>query len=256
MILKPAHLLLAMLTAAAVPAFAQTEVTVNGKPILTAKIDKYTKSEAAAGNKADPAQLRTEVKNKLIEIEVLRQEAEKQGYGIRSEVKDAVENARQNITISAMLADWMSKNPATDAEIKAEYDKYIAAMGDKEYRARHILVPTEDEAKAIIAKLKTGGKFEELAKQSKDSSANNGGDLGWNLPGKFVPEFSKSMVSLKNGSYTETPIKTQFGYHVIKLEESRPAPKLETVKAQVAEVVKQRKLQDYREGLRNKAVLK
>ncbi|WP_441295176.1 peptidylprolyl isomerase [Massilia glaciei] len=254
--MKPVHVLLAMLAAVAVPAFAQTAVTVNGKPILKARVDMYAKSEAAAANTIESPQLREEVQKKLIALEVMRQEADKQGYGLRSDVRDAVENARQSIIISAFLAKYIGKNPVTDAEIKVEYDKYIAAMGDKEYRARHILVATEDEAKAIIAKLKLGGKFEELAKQSKDGSANNGGDLGWNLPGKLVPEFSGPMTALKNGSYTETPVKSRHGFHVIKLEETRPAPKYEILKQQLAEVARRRKVQEYRDSLVKKAVIK
>ena len=121
--------------------------------------------------------------------------------------------------------------------------------------ARHILVGTEEEAKAIIAKLKGGAKFEELAKQSKDGSAANGGDLDWASPATFVPEFSKAMTSLQKGAITETPVKTQFGYHVIKLEDTRAAkiPALEEVKQQVAEQLQQRQLAQYRESLVKKA---
>jgi peptidyl-prolyl cis-trans isomerase C len=129
-------------------------------------------------------------------------------------------------------------------------------MGDKEYHARHILVATEDEAKAIIAKLKGGAKFEELAKQSKDpGSAGNGGDLDWASPANFVPEFSKAMTSLQKGAITETPVKTQYGYHVIKLEDTRAAkiPPLDEVKQQVAEQLQQRKLAAFREELMKKA---
>jgi peptidyl-prolyl cis-trans isomerase C len=155
-----------------------------------------------------------------------------------------------------MLADYVKKNPVKDADIKAEYDKVKAQSGDKEYHARHILVATEDEAKQIIAKLKGGAKFEELAKQSKDpGSAQNGGDLDWASPANFVPEFSKAMTSLQKGAITETPVKSQFGYHVIKLEDVRPTkfPSLEEVKQQVTEQLQQRKLAAYREELRKKA---
>jgi peptidyl-prolyl cis-trans isomerase C len=155
-----------------------------------------------------------------------------------------------------MLADYIKKNPVKDADIKAEYDKYKAQVGDKEYHARHILVGTEDEAKQIIAKLKGGAKFEDLAKQSKDpGSAANGGDLDWASPASFVPDFSKAMTSLKKGEVTETPVHTQFGWHVIKLEDVRPAkvPPLEEVKQQVAESLQQRKLAAYREELMKKA---
>ncbi len=154
-----------------------------------------------------------------------------------------------------MLADWVKKNPVKDADIKAEYDKYKGQMGDKEYHARHILVKTEEEAKALIAKLKAGGKFEELAKAGLDGTAQKGGDLDWANPANYVPDFSKAMVALKKGEITETPVKTQFGYHVIKLEDVRAAkfPAFEEVKQQVAEQLQQRKLQAYQEELRKKA---
>jgi peptidyl-prolyl cis-trans isomerase C len=150
----------------------------------------------------------------------------------------------------------VKKNPVKDAEIKAEYDKAKAGAPDKEYHARHILVEKEDEAKAIITKLKGGAKFDELAKQSKDpGSAANGGDLGWTDPTRFVPEFSKAMTALQKGAITDTPVKTQFGFHVIKLEDVRPVqiPPLEQVKQQVAEQIQQRKLAEYRDSLMKKA---
>ncbi|MCC6070185.1 peptidyl-prolyl cis-trans isomerase [Massilia sp. GCM10020059] len=255
MMLKPARLLLVLVAMAAAPAFAQNVATVNGKPIPAAKVEQIVKQVVAQGKQTDSPQLREAIKKDLIAREVMIQEADKQGFGTRAEVKQALENARQSIVINAMLADYVRKNPVKDTEAKAEYDKYKAQMGDKEYHARHILVATEDEAKAIIAKLKTGAKFEELAKQSKDSSAANGGDLDWASPANYVPEFSKAMVALQKGAITDTPVKTQYGYHVIKLEDTRPAkiPPFEEVKQQVNESLQQRKLQAFREELMKKA---
>ncbi|NNG25799.1 peptidylprolyl isomerase [Telluria aromaticivorans] len=255
MILKPARLLLAMIALVAAPAFAQNVATVNGKPIPAAKVDQMVKQVVAQGRATDSPQLRDAIKKDLIGREVLIQEADKQGVGGRADVKAAIDNARQSIIINAMLADYVKKNPIKDAEIKAEYDKYKSQVGDKEYRARHILVTTEDEAKAIITKLKGGAKFEELAKQSKDGSAANGGDLDWASPANYVPEFSKAMVALQKGAITETPVKTQYGFHVIKLEDTRNAkvPALDEVKQQVAEQLQQRQLAQYRESLVKKA---
>ena len=176
--LKPARLLLALIAVVAAPVFAQNAATVNGKAIPASKVDQMVKQVVAQGQQPDSPQLREMVKKELIGREVLLQEASKQGYGAKPEVKSAIDNAAQSITINAMLADYVKKNPVKDAEIQAEYDKYKAAVGDKEYHSRHTLVATEQEAKDIIAKLKAGGKFEELAKVSKDGSANNGGDLG------------------------------------------------------------------------------
>ncbi|GAA5230883.1 peptidylprolyl isomerase [Massilia sp. JS1662] len=256
MIVKPARLLLAMTAMVALPSFAQNVATVNGKPIPAAKVDQVVKQVVAQGKATDSPQLREAIKKDLIGREVLIQEADKQGVGTRPDVKNAIDNARQSIIINAMLADYIKKNPVKDAEIKAEYDKYKAQVGDKEYHARHILVATEDEAKQIIAKLKGGAKFEDLAKQSKDpGSAANGGDLDWASPASFVPEFSKAMTSLNKGQITETPVKTQYGFHVIKLEDVRAAkiPPLEEVKQQVAESLQQRKLAAFREELMKKA---
>jgi peptidyl-prolyl cis-trans isomerase C len=256
MIVKPARLLLAMIAMVALPSFAQNGATVNGKPIPAARVDQVVKQVVAQGKATDSPQLRDAIKKDLIGREVLIQEADKQGVGTRPDVKNAIDNARQSIIINAMLADYIKKNPVKDADVRAEYDKYKSQVGDKEYHARHILVATEDEAKAIIAKLKGGAKFEDLAKQSKDpGSASNGGDLDWASPATFVPEFSKAMTSLQKGQVTETPVKTQFGYHVIKLEDVRAAkiPPFDEVKQQVAEQLQQRKLAAYREDLLKKA---
>ena len=255
MMLKPTRLLLALIAVVAAPVFAQNVATVNGKAIPAAKVDQMVKQVVAQGQQPDSPQLREMVKKELIGREVMIQEADKQGFGTKPEVKAAIENARQSIIINAMLADYVKKNPIKDTEIKAEYDKYKAAMGEKEYHSRHILVATEQEAKDIIAKLKAGGKFEELAKVSKDGSANNGGDLGWMAPGKLVKPFADAMVALKNGEFTQTPVKSEFGYHVIKLEESRATklPAVEEVKGQIAEALQQRKIAAFRDELTKKA---
>jgi len=255
MIFKPARLLLALIAVVAAPAFAQNVATVNGKAIPASKVETIVKQVVAQGKQTDSPQLREAIKKDLIGREVLIQEADKQGVGTRADVKAALENTRQSIIINAMLADYVKKNPVSDADIKAEYDKYKAQVGDKEYHARHILVETEQQAKDIIAKLKAGGKFEELAKQSKDGSANNGGDLDWAAASSYVKPFSDAMVALKDGQITETPVKTQFGYHVIKLEGSRAAklPSLDEVKGQVAEALTQKKVAAFREELVKKA---
>jgi peptidyl-prolyl cis-trans isomerase C len=259
MILKPARLTIALLALVAAPVFAQNAATVNGKPITNAKVDLMVKQVVAQGKQTDSPQLREAIKRELIGREVLIQEADKQGFGSRPEVKAALENARQSIIINAMLADQVRKNPIKDADMKAEYDKYKAQLGDKEYHVRHILVPTEEEAKGVIAKLKSGSKFEDLAKaQSKDGAAANGGDLDWASPASYVPEFSNAMIALKKGAVTETPVKTQFGFHVIKLEDTRPTkvPPFEEVKQQVGESMQQKKLQAFREELMKKATIK
>ncbi|HEX2530885.1 MAG TPA: peptidylprolyl isomerase [Burkholderiaceae bacterium] len=258
MILRPARLLVLLFAAAALPALAQNLAVVNGKPVPSSRADALVKQMAAQGQ-PDTPQLRAMIKEELINREILMQEADKLGLSITPDVKNQIEMARQSIVIRALVADYLKKHPVNDAEVKAEYDKFKAQTGDKEYHARHILVEKEDEAKAIIAKLKSGAKFEELAKQSKDpGSASNGGDLDWASPASFVKPFSDAMVALKKGEFTQTPVKTQFGYHVIKLEDVRAAkvPTLEEVKPQIAESLQQKKLQAYQQELRAKAKIK
>jgi len=255
MTLKPARLLVLLLATAAVPVMAQNLAVVNGKPVPSSRADAMIKQMAAQGQQDSP-QLRAMVKEELVNREILMQEADKLGLSSSPEVKNQMEMARQSIVIRALVADYVKKNPVSEADMKAEYDKFKAQAGDKEYHARHILVEKEDDAKAIIAKLKSGAKFEDLAKQSKDTgSAANGGDLDWAPPSAFVKPFSDAMTGLQKGQITETPVQTQFGYHVIKLEDSRPAkvPSFEEVKPQIAESLQQQKLQAYQQELKKKA---
>ncbi len=256
MMLKTAPLMFALSAVIAAPAFAQTAATVNGKVIPASRIDLIVKQEVSQGKQTDTPQLREAIKKELIRREVLIQEADRQKFGSRPEVIAALENARQSTIINAMLADYLRKNPMKDSDVKTEYDRYKVEMGDKQYHARHILVPTEEEAKSLIAKIKGGAKFEDLAKaNSKDGSAANGGDLDWASPGQFVADFSKAMVALQKGAVTETPVKTQFGYHIIRLDDTRPTkmPTLEEFKQQFGEQLQQRKLQMFRDELMKKA---
>ena len=255
MTLKPARLLAFLLATAALPALAQNVAVVNGKPIPSSRVEMLVKQMTGQGQQDTP-QLRAMIKEELINREILLQEADKRGVSNTPEVKNQLDMARQQITIRALVTDFLKKNPVKEADMKAEYDKFKSQAGDKEYHARHILVEKEDDAKAIIAKLKGGAKFEDLAKQSKDpGSAANGGDLDWAPPTAFVKPFSDAMIALQKGQVTETPVKTQFGYHVIKLEDSRAAkvPTFEEVKPQIAESLQQQKLQAYQQELKKKA---
>jgi peptidyl-prolyl cis-trans isomerase C len=256
MTFKPARLLLALIAVAAAPAFAQNLAVVNGKPIPSSRADAVVKQVVAQGQGQDSPQLREVIKRDLIAREVLMQEAIKQGYDKKPDVKLALDNARQAIVVNQLARDYISKNPISDAEIKAEYDKFKAQTGDKEYHLRHILVESEADAKAIIAKLKGGAKFEELAKQSKDTgTANNGGDLEWATPASFPPEFAAGFTTLQKGGVTETPVKTANGFHVIKLDETRAAklPSMDEVKPQIQDALSQQKLQAYQEQMVKKA---
>jgi peptidyl-prolyl cis-trans isomerase C len=256
MTFKPARLLLALLAVAAIPAFAQNLAVVNGKAIPSSRAEAVVKQVIAQGQQPDSPQLREAVKKDLIAREVMMQEAVKQGYEKDATVKSQLEVARQTIVINALVRDYITKNPVKDADVKAEYDRYKAQAGDKEYHVRHILVGTDAEAKAVIAKLKGGAKFEELAKTSKDTgTANTGGDLDWATPSSFPKAFSDAFVGLQKGAITETAVQTPNGFHIIKLDDTRPTkvPALAEVKGQIEEALQQKKLQAYQEAMVSKA---
>jgi len=256
MTFKPARLLLALIAIAVSPAFAQNLAVVNGKAIPSSRADQAVKQVISQGQGQDSPELRNAVKQQLIAREVMMQEAVKQGYDKKPEVKDALESARQAIVVNALARDYISKHPVTDAEVKAEYDKFTKQTGDKEYHVRHILVENEADANALIAKIKGGAKFEDLAKQSKDTgTANNGGDLDWATPASFPPEFAAGFTSLQKGQVTEKPVKTQVGYHVIKLDDVRQAklPTLDEVKPQIQDALSQQKLASFQEEMVKKA---
>ena len=253
------HLLAAVVAAtlcAALPALAQNIAIVNGKPVPKARADALAAQITKSGRPITP-EVTNQIKDEVIAREIFMQEAGKRGLEGSDDYKNQMELARQTILIRALFADFQDKNPVTDADAKAEYDKYVAANAGKEYRARHILVETESDAKALIAEIKKGGSFEELAKKaSKDpGSGANGGDLDWAAAGSYVPEFSGAMVKLDKGQMTDAPVKSQFGFHIIRVDDVRDAqlPKLEEVKPQIAQQLQQQKLSAYQEGLRSKA---
>ena len=241
-------------------AAAQNIAIVNGKPVPKARaealLQQVTKQAQSQGQQLPPETER-QVKDEVVLREIFTQAAEKRGVTATPEYKTQMELARQSILIRELFADYQKKNPVTDAEIQAEYDKFKAQAGDKEYRVRHILVETEDEAKALIVQIKGGASFEETAKKaSKDpGSAPNGGDLDWAAPGSFVPEFSNAMVKLEKGKMTEAPIKSQYGFHILKLEDVRDAqfPPLAEVKPQIEQRLSQQKVATFRDELKSKA---
>ena len=246
----------ALVTAFALPAAAQNLAIVNGKPVPKARADALAQQIAKSGRPMTP-EMQGQLKDEVIAREIFMQEAQKRGLDATEDYKNQMDLARQTLLIRELFADFQKKDPVTDADIKAEYDKFVAANGGKEYRARHILVENEDEAKAIIVSLKKGGKFDEIAKKSsKDpGSGANGGDLDWASAGSYVPEFSAAMVKLEKGQLTEVPVKTQFGWHVIRLDDVREAklPPFEQVKPQIAQQLQQQKLAQFQDELRAKA---
>jgi peptidyl-prolyl cis-trans isomerase C len=251
--------LAATLILAAPAVLAQNIAIVNGKAVPKARLDAMMAQFA----KQNPQQPKTpdfeaKVKEQLVLREIFAQEAEKQGVAANADFRQQMEFARQSVLIQTLFTEYEKKHPTTEAEAKAEYDKIKATSGDKEYRARHILVEKEDEAKALIAQLKGGAKFEDLAKKSsKDpGSAENGGDLDWASPGNYVPEFSAAMSKLEKGQFTQEPVKSQFGFHIIKLEDVRAnqsIPPFADVKEQLIQRGNQMKVAKYREDLKAKA---
>lgn len=249
-------LALAALLAAPLAAQAQNIAIVNGKAVPKARAEALMNQAVRSGQPKTP-ELEQQVRDEVVLREIFMQEAEKRGLAASTEYKQQIEFARQTLLIRELFADFQKKNPVTDAEVQAEYDKFKAQSGGTEYRARHILVEKEDEAKALIAQIKGGAKFEDVAKKnSKDpGSGENGGDLDYAAPGAYVPEFSQAMVKLKKGEMTETPVKSQFGWHIIKLEDSREAkfPPIEEVKGQIQQRITQQKLGEFRDSIRAKA---
>ncbi|MEM5277647.1 peptidylprolyl isomerase [Cupriavidus taiwanensis] len=230
--------LAAVLAAGSLPAIAQNAAVVNGKAIPSAKLDKLI----AGTGQPDSPELRTRARNMLIDRELLVQEANKRGLTQRDDVQEQLEQARLNVLAGAVFEDYVKSHGASDAELRKQYDKIKSQFGNgKEYHARHILVEKEADAKAIIAKIKGGAKFEEIAKtSSKDpGSGANGGDLDWANSSSYVPEFSAAMTGLKKGQMTDTPVKTQFGWHIIELLDVRDAkiPSFEEVKPQLTQML-------------------
>jgi peptidyl-prolyl cis-trans isomerase C len=243
---------------AASGAWAQNVAIVNGKAVPTSRVAALTKQVAAQG-KGQPItpEVQEQIKQEVINREVFAQEAQKRGIDASDDFKTEFESFRQQILIRALFADFQKSNPVTDTEVKAEYDKFAAANGGKEFRASHILVESEDEAKKLIAEIKKGSKFGDIAKKnSKDpGSGANGGDLDWASANSYVKEFSEAMIKLQKDQTTDTPVKSQFGYHIIRLDDVRQAqlPALEQVKPQIAQQLAQQKLAAFQKEIRDKA---
>jgi peptidyl-prolyl cis-trans isomerase C len=240
----------------ALPVAAQNVAIVNGKPVPKARVDMLQQQLAKAGRPVSEEQA-GQLKDEVIAREIFMQEASKRGLDATDDFKAQMELARQTILIRELFADYQKANPVTDADIKAEYDKFVASNGGKEYKASHILVENEDQAKKIIADLKKGAKFEDLAKKmSKDpGSGQNGGDLDWASPSSYVPEFAEAMTKLKKGETTPVPVKSQFGWHVIRVTDIRDAklPDFNEVKPQIAQTLQQQKLAQFQDSLRKSA---
>ena len=246
----------AVLVTMALPVSAQNLAIVNAKAVPKERAEVLRQQVERSGRPVTP-EVEGQIKEEVIAREIFLQEAQKRGLEASADYKTQMELARQTILIRELFADYQKNNPVTDAEIQAEYDKFVANNSGKEYKASHILVDKEADAKAIIASIKKGAKFEDIAKkQSKDpGSGAKGGDLDWANPASYVSEFTEALIKLNKGKMTEAPVKSQFGWHVIRLDDMRQAqlPKLDEVKPQVAQQLQQQKLAKYQEELRAKA---
>ena len=237
-------------------ALAQNIAVVNGKSVSKSRVDALI-TQAQRGGQPMTPEIQQQARDQVVLREIFAQEAEKRGIGAGADFRMQMELARQSILIRELFEDYRKKNPVNDEAAKVEYDKFKAQATGTEYRARHILVEKEDEAKALIAQIKGGAKFDELAKKhSKDpGSGANGGDLDFAKPDSYVPEFGQAMTKLTKGEMTETPVKTQFGYHIIRLDDTRDAsfPAFDDVKGQIKQRLEQVTMQRYQDELRAKA---
>ncbi len=238
-------------------AHAAPVAKVNGVAIPNSRLELVMKGLSAQGQKDTP-ETRKAVRDDLIKQEVLSQEAIRKGLDKTPDIQTQIQITRQSVLIRALQSDFIENNKPTDKEVRKEYEAVTAAsMGDQEYNPRHILVSTEEEAKDVIRSLKKGAKFEQLAKDKStdDGSKNKGGELGWSSARSYAQPFAEALVKLKKGEITQQPIKTSFGWHVIRLDGIRPLkiPPYEEVKAKVLQRVLQRKFAAYLEELRGKA---
>lgn len=239
------------------PAFAEDKsaAMVNGVSIPQARIDQRVKAAAAQGQPDSP-EMRKAIREDMINLEMLAQEATKTGLDKSADVTQQIELARQSILAGAFVQDYAKNHPISDDQLKQEYDKLKSSVGDKEYKARHILVDSEEEAKAIIVQLGKKTKFDKLAAKSKDvGSAERGGALDWAVPSNFVAPFANAMTSLKKGEYTKEPVKSQFGWHVVKLDDVRDlkVPPFDELKPQLQQRMQQQLVQNAIAELRAKA---
>jgi len=228
---------------------------VNGVVLNAISLSLLRDERAGRGQQPTHQSSDEYLRDSLINAEIMSQEAVKLGLDKPIGIQAALDLNRKELLGRALVDDYITKHPVADDRIKTEYDRLKAKAGGTEYHARHILVADEKLAKDLVAKLggKKPAKFDDLAKtNSKDSSAKSGGDLGWMAPANLVPEFAEAMTKLKAGEYTKAPVKSRFGWHIIKLEESRPIafPELDKVKERIANQLAQNDIRKYVAELR------
>jgi peptidyl-prolyl cis-trans isomerase C len=231
--------------------------TIDGTPISRVEFETYLKSLLRGRPPTElTSEQRNQVLDELINMQLLASQGAKEGVDKDPDVAAQLDVVRMRVLADAESAKYLKDKEPTDAELHAEYDTAVAAMDKTEYHARHILLASREAAEAAIKKIKGGAKFEDVAKaESTDSSKANGGDLGWFTLTRMAKPFGEAVKGLKKGEMTAAPIQTQFGWHVIKLEDTRETapPPFEQVKQQVSNGVMQKKLQAYVDGLKKTA---
>ncbi len=230
---------------------AEVLATVNGKKITQQDYDAYMQENPQSLQLGKERAL-----NELISRELVYQDALNKGLDKDKEVLAKLEVLRRNLILGTALQNTINKSAINDKELKKMYDERLAGFKVQEYNARHILLASKEEAEKVITELDMGGNFAELAKKkSTGPTGKNGGDLGWFAPQQMVPEFGQAVSQLEKGKYTKSPVQTQFGWHVIKLEDTRSAkpPTFEEVKPQLKKLAEQKRANDYLESLKSKA---
>lgn len=238
------------------PAATGPVATVNGVQIPRARQDIVVRQQTARGAQ-DSDQLRAQARDALINNELLVQEANRIGIAKKVEVQQQIDLTRQEVIANALVAEFLRTQPISDADVQKEYDQARTQTGDREYKVRHILVSTDDDAKSVLADLRKGGKFDEIAqKRSLDEGTRpKGGDLDWNVPSNFDKAFADAMVKLEKGKMTDAPVRTRFGFHIIVLDDVRPVsfPPLTQVRQQIQQRLVSQKIEGLIRELRSKA---
>ena len=253
-----APLLLAACNKAATPApeaAGERVATVNGKALPKSVFDLYVANMSRQSGREVTEEQKGQLLDQYVSMQLAAEEAEKAGIEKDQKVRDQLALARLQVLVDAGLQKYLEAHPVQEAELRPEYDAQVAAL-PREYHARHILVEDQAAAEAITKELKGGADFAKLAaKRSKDSSSKSGGDLGWFTLDTMVKPFADAVKTMQPGQLTEQPVQSQYGWHVIKLEESRAtsAPPFDEVKDRVKMIVQRKKLQTHLEELRKAA---
>jgi len=245
-----------LMLAAAAYAQGDSLAKVNGVTIPQSRSDILIKEMTAQG-RPDTPEMRDAIRQELINREIVAQEAIKKGLHKRPEVATQIELQRQAVLINAYLQDYLKAHPVSDDDLRKEYERVKESAGSREYKVRHILVESEDEAKQIIAQIRKGGSFDKIAaEKSKDQgSKGRGGDLDWATPARYVPAFGQAITKLKKGQMTDAPVQTQFGWHIIRVDDERPSkfPSLEEARPQIEQQMRQQTVNKAFTDLRAKA---